>query len=100
VVSYFTSIGVSKIIHGDFSEHSKISALSASHDIVINCGSSWDVPLSKAIIAGLRQRSAEGKGKGSLIHISGAGDFIDDSVDGAFKEGSKVFNVSEMEQWC
>ena len=64
-------------MHGDFSETDKITSLSAEHEIVINLGSSWDVPLSQAIIAGLKQRPEESRG--TLIHISGAGNFVDTS---------------------
>jgi thioester reductase-like protein len=92
------SVGVDRIAHGDFSESEKISKLSAEHEIVINCGSSWDVPLSQAIVAGLKSRFAEGKSKANLIHISGTGNFADGRKDGKYAGpgvgDSKVWNVS------
>jgi hypothetical protein len=95
VDDYMTStVGVDKIVHGDFSEAGKISALAKEHDIVINIGSSWLVPLSEAIVAGLSQKPAGTKP--ILIHISGAGNFIDHWTTGEANPNAKVWNVSEI----
>jgi hypothetical protein len=96
--AYLTSsAGVDKIVYGNFGEAAKISHLSSEHDVVINCGSSWDVALSQAIIAGLSQRVDSGKSKADLIHISGTGNFIDHRKDGKYngppKGNGKVWNV-------
>ncbi|KAF4627319.1 hypothetical protein G7Y89_g10841 [Cudoniella acicularis] len=95
------TVNVNRIANGDFSEHDKISQLAAEHDIVINCGSSWDVPLTKTIINGLTKRFEEGRGKGSLIHVSGTGNFVDGRRDGKFAGpgtgGSKVWNDDDEE---
>jgi uncharacterized protein YbjT (DUF2867 family) len=92
------TIGVDTIVTGDFSETDKISKLASSHDIVFNCGSSWDVGLTKAIIDGLVQKYDEGKGKGGLIHTSGTGNFVDGRKDGKYAGpgagDSKVWSVS------
>jgi nucleoside-diphosphate-sugar epimerase len=92
------SVHVDRTVHGDFSESEKISKVSAEHDIVINAGSSWDVPLSKAIVTGLKSRLAEGKSKATLIHVSGTGNFADGRTDGRYAGppvgDSKVWNVS------
>lgn len=92
------TVGVDRIVHGDFSESEKIAKLSAEHEIVINSGSSWDVPLAKAINDGLRARFAEGKSKANLIHVSGTGNFADGRKDGKYAGpgagDSKVWNVS------
>ncbi|KZF26916.1 NAD(P)-binding protein [Xylona heveae TC161] len=79
-----------RIEHGTFEEAPKVSALAAEHDIVINAGSSFDPTLSKAIIEGLKQR--KGSKKGTLIHVSGGGNFIDHRTDGKFSTTSKVWN--------
>jgi hypothetical protein len=93
VDDYMTlTVGVDKIVHGTFSEAEKISALAKEHDIVINIGSSWQVPLSEAIIAGLLQKPAGSKP--ILIHISGAGNFIDHWTTGEANPNAKVWNVS------
>lgn len=93
-------VGVDRIVIGDFSEAEKISKLASEHDVVINCGSSWDVPLTEAIIAGLVKRSEEGKGKGRLIHVSGTGNFVDGRKDGRYAGpgvgDSKVWSVSSQ----
>ena len=85
-------VGVDRIVHGDFSEAEKISALAREHDVVINIGSSWFVPLSEAIIAGLSQKPAGTKP--ILIHISGAGNFIDHWTTGEANPNAKVWTVS------
>jgi hypothetical protein len=92
--TYLTqTAGVKRIVHGTFDEHEKISALAQEHDIVINVGSSWDVPLSEAILKGLKQRP-DGK-KTTLIHMSGTANFVDESrADGGHNENAKVWNVS------
>lgn len=60
---------------------------------MINVGSSWDVPLSEAIVEGLRQQP-EGKKK-TLIHMSGTGNFVDKRwVDGSHHPESKIWSVS------
>jgi nucleoside-diphosphate-sugar epimerase len=89
------TVGIERIVIGDFSENDKIAKLTAEHEIVINSGSSWDVPLTKAIIQGLKNRYDEGKGKGSLIHLSGTGNFVDGGKDGKYSSESKVWNVSD-----
>lgn len=95
VDDYMTSaVGVDRIVHGDFSEAGKISALAKEHDIVINIGSSWIVPLSEAIVDGLNQKPAGAKP--ILIHISGAGNFIDHWTTGEANPNAKVWNVSAM----
>ena len=100
------TVGVDRIVHGDFSESEKIAKLSAEHEIVINSGSSWDVPLAKAINAGLRARFADGKSKANLIHVSGTGNFADGRKDGKYAGpgvgNSKIWNVSSsvlVESW-
>ncbi len=91
-------IGVDQIINGDFSETDKISKLASSHDVVINCGSSFDAELTKAIINGLVTKYDEGRGKGRFIHISGTGNFVDGRTDGKYAGPgvgeSKVWSVS------
>ncbi|KAE9365195.1 NAD(P)-binding protein, partial [Stipitochalara longipes BDJ] len=94
-------IGVDKIIKGDFSETGKISKLASDHDVVINCGSSWDMGLTNAIIAGLVTKYDEGRGKGRLIHVSGTGNFVDGRKDGKYAGpgagDSKVWNDDDEE---
>ncbi|KAI9860986.1 MAG: hypothetical protein M1824_002752 [Vezdaea acicularis] len=94
--TYLTSaVGVDRIVHGDFSELEKISILAKDHDIVINSGSSWDVPLTRAIVDGLRQRPTEAKG--TLIHISGTGNFSDHTKAGKSNPEAKVYNDDNEE---
>ena len=88
--------GVKRIVHGTFDEKDKIIALAKEHDIVINVGSSWDVPLSEALVEGLNQQPDDKKK--TLIHMSGTGNFVDKRwKDGAFHSEAKVWNVRVME---
>jgi hypothetical protein len=89
----YETAGVKRVVHGTFNEKEKIGALAKEHDIVINVGSSWDVPLSEAIVEGLHQQL--GGKKKTLIHMSGTGNFVDKRwTDGARHEEAKVWNVS------
>jgi hypothetical protein len=81
-----------RIVHGTFEDAAKLSDVAAEHDIVINSGSSFDPDLTRAIVDGMKRR--KGSGKGTLVHISGGGNFIDHRTDGKFNATSKVWNVS------
>jgi hypothetical protein len=90
-----STAGVSRIVHGTYDEASKISSLAKEHDIVINVGSSWDVGLSEAIVAGLNERE-DGK-KTTLIHMSGTGNFVETRwKDGAHHDDAKIWRVSSV----
>ena len=89
----YKTAGAKRVVHGAFDETEKIVALAREHDVVVNVGSSWDVPLSEAIVEGLIQQP-EGK-KRTLIHMSGAGNFADKRwIDGAHHAESKIWHVS------
>jgi hypothetical protein len=79
---------------GTFLRLGRYPHFAKEHDIVINIGSSWLVPLSEAIVAGLSQKPAGTKP--ILIHISGAGNFIDHWTTGEVNPNAKVWNVSEI----
>ena len=88
-----SNLGANRIVHGTFEESEKIRALAKEHEFVINAGSSFDPVLSAAIIAGLKERPA--KSKGTLLHISGAGNFIDGGTTGVANPSGKVWNVCD-----
>lgn len=85
-------MGVDRVEHGTFEDTSRVRDLAAQHDIVINTGSSFDPSFSQAIVDGLKQRHSGSKG--TLIHVSGGGNFIDHRTDGKYSPASKVWNVS------
>lgn len=92
----YETAGVKRVVHGTFDEKDKIVALAKEHDIVINLGSSWDVPLSESIVEGLNQQP-EGKKK-TLIHMSGTGNFVDKTwIDGSHHPGAKVWDDNNPE---
>ncbi|KAK9319840.1 hypothetical protein V1517DRAFT_26496 [Lipomyces orientalis] len=92
--------GVSRIVYGTYHETEKLAAVAKEHDIVINVGSSWDPVPSRAIVAGLSQRPVGVKT--TMIHMSGAGNFVDTSSStGNANPSAKVWsdgNVEDMEQ--
>lgn len=83
------------IVIGDFSDHKKITSLTAEADIVINVADCDDVPLTNAIIAGLKQKQDEGRGIGALIHTSGEMVFNDGATDGICPPNRKIWSVSD-----
>jgi len=93
VDEYFKSTaGADRIVHGSFSDKEQVRSLSKEHDIVINSASSFDGELINLIISGMEERP-DGS-KGTLIHLSGTGNFIDHGITGNFNPESKVWNVS------
>jgi uncharacterized protein YbjT (DUF2867 family) len=92
---YFKSTArVDTIVHGSFSDTDLVRTLSKSHDIVINAATSFDVDFVNLVIAGMEERPASNKG--TLIHVSGTGNFIDFGTTGNFNPDSKVWNVSAV----
>lgn len=87
-------VGVDRVEHGTFEDAARVRTLAAEHNIVINTGSSFEPSLSQAIVDGLKQR--QGGSKGTVIHVSGGGNFIDHRTDGKFSTTSKVWNVSTL----
>ncbi|CAG7561789.1 unnamed protein product [Fusarium equiseti] len=83
-----TTLNVDRIITGDFTDFEKVKAASAEHDIAVNAGNSFTSEPIAAIIAGQQSRATKGK----IIHISGAGNFIDYGTSGNFNPESKVWN--------
>jgi hypothetical protein len=79
-----------RIIVGDFADFEKVKKASSEHDIAVNAGNSFTADPVAAIIAG--QKDKEGSSKGVVIHISGAGNFIDFGTSGNFNPESKVWN--------
>ncbi|KAF3917697.1 hypothetical protein AA313_de0209932 [Arthrobotrys entomopaga] len=89
-----SSARVKEIVHGTYGELGKIQVLASKHDIIINVGSSWDVSLSEAIVAGLKQRT----GTKILIHMSGTGNFVETRwKDGAHHSESKIWSDENVE---
>ncbi|KAI0312892.1 hypothetical protein OF83DRAFT_1066457 [Amylostereum chailletii] len=85
------SAGVT-VVPGSFTDKSLITDRSYSADIVINAADCDDIPLTEAILSGMRKRFQEGKQKGILIHTSGTGCFIDGKREGKFDPQGKIWN--------
>lgn len=85
---------------GTFEDHDIIVDKSAQADIVINAADSDHVGLNTAILEGFKRRREEGRGIGSLIHISGGSTFFDGNKNGKFEPTSKVWTVSPLAFPC
>lgn len=64
-----SELKVNNVVTGEFGDFDKIKTLSKEHDIIVNAGNSFTGDPVTAVVAGLKQRPSDSKGK--LIHISG-----------------------------
>ena len=88
-----TSLGNVTVIHGTFEEYGRIEQLSATHSIVINCAASFNVPVTEAILRGIRGTTTISK-RPILLHLSGTGNFVDHGKLGAYVPHEHPFNDS------
>jgi hypothetical protein len=79
-----------KVIAGDKSDHALIQSSSAAADIVISAMDNNDVALTKAIIAGLEQRTGQSPSKKPVLISTGGTGVLGEGGDGNFLEGSTV----------
>lgn len=100
-------LGADSIVVGEFTDFDKIREVTREHDIAVNAGNSFSAEPIGAIVAGLKERPDDRKGK--LLHISGtsdehsplrnvvtnrpgAGNFIDHGTSGQYNPASKVWD--------
>ncbi|KIW66397.1 hypothetical protein PV04_05733 [Phialophora macrospora] len=96
VDEWFTSVAkADSIVHGSISDTELVRSLSAKHDIVINAITSFDGAFISNVISGMEERPRSSKG--TLIHVSGTGNFIDHGTTGNFNAASKVWNDDREE---
>ncbi|KAG8932970.1 hypothetical protein FRC01_011535 [Tulasnella sp. 417] len=91
------AIGV-QAIQGSHSDLDLIRKLASEHDVVINCGDSDDLPLTKVILAGLESRAQakpDAQRKPILIHTSGTG-LLQNERDGAF-HSDKIYDDNNLD---
>ncbi|KIW91903.1 uncharacterized protein Z519_07873 [Cladophialophora bantiana CBS 173.52] len=79
-----------RIVHGSISDTDLVRSLSRDHDTVVNAISSFEGGFINSVISGMEERPEHAKG--TLIHISGTGNFIDNGKSGNFNPDSKVWN--------
>ncbi|KAG8909035.1 hypothetical protein FRB99_000138 [Tulasnella sp. 403] len=93
------ALGV-KVIQANYQQLEVMEQLAASHDVVVNCADSDDVPLINAIIRGQERRRESNPGgqKPILIQTSGTG-LVTDTPDGSFHPGvsDKVYDDNLVE---
>ncbi|KAG9046855.1 hypothetical protein FS837_003521 [Tulasnella sp. UAMH 9824] len=91
------ALGV-QVVQGSHSDLELIRKLASEHDVVINCGDSDDLPLTKVILTGLESRAQakpDALRKPILIHTSGTG-LLQNERDGAF-HGDKIYDDSNLD---
>ena len=93
----FKSAGVPvSAVQGSFTDLELIKQTVAEVDIVVNAADSDTMPLHEAILAGLKKRFDEGKGRGLLVHVSGAAVFWDGKMEGKADPEGKVWTVNHI----
>lgn len=88
----FASLPVN-MIQGSYSELGLIESAAASHDVVINAGTSDDLMLTKTINKGLAASRAKGK-KAVLVHVSGT-QLIEGPPTGTFDKNVPIYDVCQ-----
>lgn len=86
------ALGKTTIIHGVFDDLDKVEELAATHSIVLNCAASMNTALTEAILRGTRARKAKTGRNSVLYHLSGAGNFVDNSKTGNYIPTEHRFN--------
>lgn len=85
-----------EVVQGSFSDVDIITKHARAADITVNQGSSDDVTLNEAILAGQKARVEEDKkARPILLHTSGVAVFMDDGKEGKHDPNSKVWNVRQ-----
>ncbi|UKZ77557.1 hypothetical protein TrVFT333_005280 [Trichoderma virens FT-333] len=85
-------LGNTTIIHGTFDQLDEIERLASSHPFVFNFAASMNVPVTEAIIRGVRTRKVQTGATSVVYHLSGAGNFVDNSKSGDYIPTSHRFD--------
>ena len=80
---------------GDHSELDKITDLVGEADIVLNAADADDLPLTNAVLSGLKNRNDSGGLKPILIHTSGTG-VATDRAGGEYRDEKPLYNASSI----
>jgi hypothetical protein len=92
--SAISNLGNIEIVQGDFQANlSDLENLVSKHSIIINAATSTDPVVNAAILRGISTRHKSGK-KTILIHVTGAGNFVDEGKTGIYNEEIIAFNDS------
>ena len=95
--SALQALGGTTIVHGVFDDLDKIEELAAAHAIVLNCAASMNVPVTEAILRGaITFKKATGKNS-VLYHLSGAGNFVDNSRSGSYVPTKHRFDDAQAD---
>ncbi|KLO11811.1 NAD-binding protein [Schizopora paradoxa] len=94
-----TSAGATPVVldpkAADYRE--KITEFASKADIVVNAADCDDLPLTEALLKGLKRRKEESGKIPTLIHTSGIAVFFDDTKDGSYKPDDHFYDDSNEE---
>ncbi|KAJ8096430.1 hypothetical protein POJ06DRAFT_48772 [Lipomyces tetrasporus] len=77
-------LGNTTVVHGTFDQLDEIEKLASQHSLVLNSAASTNVPVTEAIIRGARTHKEQTGETSVVYHLSGAGNFVDNSETGDF----------------
>ncbi|KAM0512076.1 hypothetical protein ACHAPE_009224 [Trichoderma viride] len=76
--------GHTTVVHGTFDQLDEIESLASSHSLIFNFASSMDPSVTDAILRGVRTRKTKTGTTSIVYHLSGAGNFVDNSESGDY----------------
>ncbi|KAM0469998.1 hypothetical protein ACHAPX_010182 [Trichoderma viride] len=77
-------LGHTTVVHGTFDQLGEIENLASSHSLIFNFASSMDPSVTDAILRGVRTRKTQTGTVSVVYHLSGAGNFVDNSESGDY----------------
>jgi nucleoside-diphosphate-sugar epimerase len=86
------NLELTTIIHGTFDQRDEIEKLASSHSLIFNFASSMDPSVTEAILRGVRTRKSQTGTTSVVYHLSGAGNFVDNSESGDYVPTEHRFN--------
>jgi nucleoside-diphosphate-sugar epimerase len=86
------NLELTTIIHGTFDQLDEIEKLASSHSLIFNFASSMDPSVTEAILRGVRTRKSQTGTTSVVYHLSGAGNFVDNSESGDYVPTEHRFN--------
>ncbi|KAK4063012.1 hypothetical protein Trihar35433_8807 [Trichoderma harzianum] len=78
------NLGNTTVVHGTFDQLHEIEKLASSHSLIFNFASSTDPSVTDAILRGVRTRKSQTGTMSVVYHLSGAGNFVDNSESGDY----------------
>ncbi|KAL9481115.1 hypothetical protein ACSS6W_005901 [Trichoderma asperelloides] len=91
------NLGNTTVVHGTFDQLHEIEKLASSHSQIFNFASSIEPSVTDAILRGVRTRKSQTGTTSVVYHLSGAGNFVDNSESGEFIATDHPFDDANPE---